>query len=129
MRNEKSRPIIDALDVFLKNTSALPQSRLGKAIRYAVNHWNGFKVFLDAPQVPLTNNQAERTLRSPVLGRKNHYGSKSKRGTEVAALYYSLIGTCRMLQIDPSKYLHEAACVALSTPGEVLLPHDFARKS
>jgi len=35
----------------------------------------------------------ERQLRDMVLGRKNHYGSKPQRGTEVAALFYSLIET------------------------------------
>ncbi|MCP4445130.1 MAG: hypothetical protein GY811_07275 [Myxococcales bacterium] len=62
---------------------------------------------------------------SPVIGRKNHNGSKSERGAEVAAIFYSLIGTCRMLKIDSRKYLRAAAEVALSTPGAVLLPHDF----
>jgi hypothetical protein len=60
-----------------------------------------------------------------VLGRKNHYGSKSRRGTEVAALFYSLIGSCRMLEINPTEYLHAPATVAQETPGAVLLPHEF----
>jgi hypothetical protein len=34
----------------------------------------------------------ERGIRGPVVGRKNHYGSKSRRGTEVASLFYSLLG-------------------------------------
>ncbi len=73
----------------------------------------------------MTNNQAERSIRPAVLGRKNHYGSKSRRGTEVAALFYSLIGSCRMLEINPTEYLHAAATVALEPPGAVLLPHEF----
>ena len=36
--------------------------------------------------VELEFKLAERALRGPVVGRKNHYGSRSKRGTEVAAL-------------------------------------------
>ncbi|MCP4501365.1 MAG: transposase domain-containing protein, partial [Deltaproteobacteria bacterium] len=47
------------------------------------------------------------------------------RGTEVAALFYSLIGTCRMLDVNPTEYLLAAATVAIESPGEVLLPHEF----
>ena len=43
------------------------------------------------PLVYPDNNAAERALRGPVVGRKNHYGSRSKRGTEVAALFYTWV--------------------------------------
>ena len=35
-------------------------------------------------------------LRGVVVGRKNHYGSKTRRGTEVAALFYSLIESAKL---------------------------------
>jgi len=41
--------------------------------------------------VPLDNTATGRGIRVPVVGRKNHYGSKSKRGTEVATTFYSLV--------------------------------------
>ncbi len=40
-----------------------------------------------------------------MLGRKNHYGSKSKRGTEVAALLYSLLETAKLCDVNPEEYL------------------------
>ena len=49
--------------------------------------WSGLTVFLSNAWVPLDNNLVERQLRDMVVGRKNHYGSKSLRGTEVAALF------------------------------------------
>lgn len=42
------------------------------------------------PQIPIDNDVTEQELRSPVVGRKNHDGSHSVRGTEVAALFYTL---------------------------------------
>lgn len=57
-----------------------------------------------------------------VIGRKNHYGSKSKRGTEVAALFYSLIDTARLRGEDPGYYLRRAALAAIENPGIVTLP-------
>jgi hypothetical protein len=57
-----------------------------------------------------------------VVGRKNHYGSKSRRGTEVAALFYSLIETAQLHGEDPAAYLQRAALAAIADPGAVTLP-------
>lgn len=124
-RDEESRPLVEQLKTWMGQQRCLPKSKLGQAIRYAMNNWEGLGVFLDDSRAPMTNNQAERSIRPAVVGRKNHHGSKSRRGTEVAALFYSLIGTCRMLKIDPTKYLLAAATCAIETPGEILLPHEF----
>ena len=64
----------------------------------------------------------ERQIRPLVVGRKNHYGSKSKRGTEVAALFYSLIETAQLRGEDPAEYLQRAALAAIAEPGTVTLP-------
>jgi transposase len=87
-----------------------------------LNLWSGLTVFLTQPQVPLDNNHVERQLRDMVIGRKNHYGSKSKRSTEVAALLYSLIETARLRGEYPGQYLRRAALAAIENPGTVTLP-------
>jgi len=84
--------------------------------------WHGLTVFLGNPWVPLDNNLVERQIRPLVVGRKNHYGSKSKRGTEVAAIFYSLIETAQLRGEDPAVYLQRAAVGAIATPGTVTLP-------
>lgn len=124
-RDQKSRPLVLQLQRWMSEQRCLPKSKLGTAIGYTTDNWKALGVFLSDPRAPMTNNQAERSIRPAVLGRKNHYGSKSRRGTEVAALFYSLIGTCRMLQINPTDYLLAAATTALETPGAILLPHEF----
>ncbi len=43
-------------------------------------------------------------MRGLVIGRKNHYGSKSRRGTEVAALFYTIFETAKLAGIDPKAY-------------------------
>ena len=65
----------------------LPRSDFGKAVRYMLERWHGLTRFLADPRIPFDNNAAERALRGPVVGRKNHYGSRSVRGTQVAALF------------------------------------------
>lgn len=51
-----------------------------------LKYWPGLIVFVDDPYVPLDNNATERALRGRVIGRKNHYGSRSKRGRSVILL-------------------------------------------
>jgi hypothetical protein len=58
-------------------------------------------------------------------GRKNHYGSKSQRGTEVAALFYSLLESAKLAGVDPAAYLAEATRRAIANPGTVTLPTDL----
>jgi len=56
------------------------------------------------------------------VGRKNHYGSRSKRGTEVAALFYTMLETAKLSGVDPRNYLRQAAIRAINTPGTVTRP-------
>jgi transposase len=72
---------------------------------------------------PCRQHATERALRGIVVGRKNHYGSRSQRGTEVAALFYSVIETCKLREVDPYDYLRDATYAALK--GErIPLPGD-----
>ncbi len=89
--------------------------------------WEGLTRFLDDPRSSLDNNRTERGLRGVVLGRKNHYGSRSKRGTEVAALFYSLIEPAKLCGVDPKAYLLQATRLALADRTAVTLPHDLLR--
>ena len=101
---------------------ALPRSGLGKVIAYLLGHWPGLARFLEDPRIPLDNNLAERELRGVVIGRKNHYGSRSKRGTEVAAILYSLTESAKLVGAEPRSYLLKATRAALEAPGTVTLP-------
>jgi transposase len=98
---------------------------MGKAVKYMLKRWEALTFFVDNPQVPLDNNAAERSLRGPVVGRKNHYGSKSRRGTEVAAVFYTLLETAKLCGIQPTHYLTTVAERALREPGTVTLPSEF----
>ena len=108
--------------------NTLPEGGLAKAIRYMGSMWVGLLRFLDDPRIPLDNNGTERGLRGPVVGRKNHYGSRSLRGTEVAALLYSLLESAKLAGIEPKAYLRLALQAALAH--EVIpLPHEVAPSS
>jgi transposase len=124
-RCERSRPLVDALRAWLDGVRALPESALGKAIAYADGLWLGLVRFLGDPAIPIDNNATERAMRSVVLGRKNHYGSKSLRGTQVAALFYSLVESAKLAGLEPAGYLAEATRRAIANPGTVTLPRNL----
>jgi transposase len=125
IRREKGKPIMLQIQQWVLASRTLPQSALGKAVGYLSSLWAGLQVYLDDPHVAPDNNAVERALRAVVVGRKNHYGSKSLRGTEVAALFYSLIESARMVGLHPDKYLRAATQAALD--GEAIpMPHEVA---
>lgn len=124
LRQQRSKPRCAALLTWAKEQRGLPGSKLREAIQYMTSNWAGLTRFLDEPRAPLCNNPAERAMRGPVVGRKNHYGSKSLRGTEVAALFYSLVESAKLVGIDPAKYLRAAAEAAIRD-GAALLPHQM----
>ncbi len=79
---------------------------------------------LENPKIPLDTNGVERALRGVAVGRKNHYGSRSERGTRTAALFYSLIESAKLCGVEPRTYLREATLRAVRNPGAVTLARD-----
>jgi len=125
LRDEKSRPVVGRIREWLIGQRFLPGSDIGAAIKYVAACWNGLCVFLDDPAVPIDNNRTERGFRGPALGRNNFYGSHSRRGTEVAAILYSLVESAKLNGVDPKAYLKRALRTALA--GErIPLPHELA---
>jgi len=127
VRDERTRWVLRALLAWgldIQRT-ALPESSIGKAAAYMCKLWTGLTRFRDDPDVPPSNNASERGLRGVVLGRKNHYGSKSKRGTEVAALFYTLFESAKLCGIEPKAYVRRAVRAAVQG-NLVPLPHEVA---
>ena len=123
-RQQRAGPVLKDIHRWALAQRALPQSPLGKAIAYLGKHFDGLRVFLTDAEVPLDNNQTERALRGVVIGRKNHYGSRSVRGTKVAAVMYSLVESAKLNGLDPDLYLKLAALEAIG--GKTIpLPHQL----
>ena len=124
VRRDESAPVLEQLKAWLWAQASLKTLSIGNAARYALGDWDRLSRFVTDARIPLDNNATERGVRGPVVGRRNHYGSKSRRGTEVAAIFYSLIETAKLHDVDPAEYLYEAA--RLAPLGEVLMPWLFA---
>jgi hypothetical protein len=99
-----------------------PDGLQGEEKLASLEYWQGLIALVEDSHLDIHNNRTERALRGMVLGRKNHCGSRSERGTEVAAIFYSLIETAKLCGVDPSLYIMRAAEAAIDRPGSVLLP-------
>lgn len=85
-----------------------------KVLKSMQKHWSGLTVFVDHPDVPMDNNVAERDQRTPVVARKNFYGSGSQWSGALAAIMFSLLMTMRLWGINPRTWLtaYLEACAA-----------------
>jgi len=83
---------------------ALPKSAPGQAANYTLMLWQKLTLFLKYPELELSNNLAENSMRPIALGRKNwlHLGSK-EAGPKIAAIF-SVVESCRRLNIPIRKY-------------------------
>jgi transposase len=127
LRRTESVAVLEELKTWLWSQAQLKSLSIGKAAAYAIANWERLTRFVEDPRIPLDNNATERAIRGPVVGRRNHFGSKSRRGTEVAAIFYSLIETAKLHGVDPARYLAEAAKAA--PLGEIIFPWDLAPAS
>ncbi len=125
LRRTESAPIVTEIKDWLSTTVATPKSSLGKAILYTLDMWRELELFLTDARILIDNNATERGIRGLAVGRKNHYGSRSERGTRVAALLYTLIESAKLAGANPKQYLREATRRALATPGAATQPREL----
>ena len=106
-RQEKSRPILDLLETWLREKLALisQKTKLAEAIRYALSRWDGLKRFLDDGRIEIDSNIVERAIRPIALNRKNALFAGSDGGAENWAIVASLIETCKLNGVDPLAYM------------------------
>jgi transposase len=116
VRRTRSTEVLSRIQRWVMAQRVLPESGLGKAMAYMMGLWPGLVRFASDARIPLDNNATERALRGPVVGRKNFYGARSRRGTEVAALFYTLFETAKLRGEEPKAYLKRLVLAELATP-------------
>jgi transposase len=106
-RQEKSRPILDELEPWLRTKLGLisQKTKLAEAIRYALSRWEGLTRFLDDGRIEIDSNVVERSIRPIALNRKNALFAGSDGGGQHWATIASLIETCKLCGVEPQKYL------------------------
>lgn len=127
LRQQKAPPILEEIQRLLGAWSieVLPKSPVGEAVTYVRGQWAALTRYLQDGRLAIDNNAAERALRPVAVGRNNWLFAGSDEGGRRAAILYSLIGSCKMIHVDPWAYLtdvlervstHPARRIAELTP-------------
>ncbi|MFO0756333.1 MAG: IS66 family transposase [Byssovorax sp.] len=106
-RQKRSKPVYDELLAWCEayKPNEPPSSLLGKAIQYVLNHQLALTRFLDDGTLPIDNGIVERLHRIPAITRRNFLFAGSHAGGERAAIAYSIIASCILVDVDPEEYL------------------------
>ena len=130
-RQKKTKPIVLKLFDFLRKTTEeetfVPSDTFLKAANYALNREKYLKAFLDNPEIPLDTNHVERELRGQTIGRKNWMFHVTEEGARYAAIFYSLIRSCLLVDVNPTEYLVDVL-QRIDHPGskaELLVPRQW----
>jgi transposase len=128
LRRQTALPLLENLERLFRHLTgkALPRSKLGRALNYALGQWENIKRYTEVAGAPIDNNSIENSMRPPVIGRTNwlFLGSADGGGLR-ASIFYSLIVSCRRLGVEPFAYLkdvidristHPASRIAALTP-------------
>jgi rubredoxin len=128
---EHSGPVMEELQQWMKAQFAEhrtePNSGLGKAMSYLLNHWAKLTLFLSQPGAPIDNNLVERALKKAILNRRNAFFYKTLNGAHTGDLFMSLIHTCELNGINPFDYLTELRrhAAELSVHPQEWMPWNF----
>ena len=107
LRQQKSRPLYEELLSWCQThlPHEPPKTPLGVACSYLINHHVALMRFLEDSSLPIDNGLTERLHRRPAIGRRNFLFVGSHAGGERAAIAYSILGTCRLIGLNPVAYL------------------------
>jgi transposase len=131
-RQERSKPLVAELNIFVRTQrERLSQrSKMGQALTYLANHWDGLSIYLDDGRVEMDNNPVENLIRPLTLNRKNALFAGHDEGAQNWARLASLIGTCKLNGVEPFAYM-KATLEALAAGHrnadiDMLLPWNFS---
>ena len=117
LRLDQALPVLTKMGKWISEqlTQVLPKSQIGKALAYSLARWEGLSGYLTDGVLEIDNNQVENAIRPVALGRKNYLFAGSHAGARRAAMIYSLLGTCKMHEVNPHQWLSHTLQHILST--------------
>jgi len=109
LRAQKSVPLLTEIGYLLEagQEQTLPQSDVGKAIRYARSNWAALNRYVEDGRLEIDNNACERQMRAVAVGRKNWLFAGSKDGGRRAAVLYSVLQSAKAAGVEPFAYLRD----------------------
>jgi len=108
LRLKTARPIMQQIhqQLIKMQPNVPPKSKLGKAIAYTLNQWPYLIAYLRHGMAEIDNNYVENKIREVALGRRNWLFIGNKESGKIHALFYSLIISCIINDLNPRVYIH-----------------------
>lgn len=107
-RQQSVKPLVDAffswIKGFVDNPGLDHSSALRTALNYSLNQEQYLRTFLDDPEVPLDNNDAERSIKKFCIGKHSWHIIESKNGAKTSAMMYSIAETTKANGLNPYEY-------------------------
>ena len=130
VRSEKSLPILASLGEWMRQqyVQVLPKSVIGKALSYCIERWNELMTYTADGRLNIDNNPVERSIRPVAIGRKNYLFAGSHEAAQRSAMLYSLLGTCKLHEVNPFIWLRNVLqCIATHPINKIeeLLPQNW----
>ena len=130
-RQERTVPLLIRFKAWLDNTvhSVLSKDSLGEAVHYVLKHWSALTKFTEAGHLDASNNYTERCMRAVAVGRKAFLFVGCERAGHAAAIYHSLVESCKENSVNPLTYL---TCILSNAHNRALrlpTPDEFAALS
>lgn len=110
-RLELEKPVLEAFWSWLNSVDAMPKSKLGGAVQYAMNQKDTLENYLLDGRCSISNNLAENAIRPFTVGRKNWLFADTAKGAQASAAIYSLVESAKANNLDVYKYF----CYILNT--------------
>jgi hypothetical protein len=122
VRQEHSAGLVADLETWMRAERAKPwrHNDVAKAMDYMLTRWASFTRFLSDGRICLSNNAAERAIRSLALGCRKWLFAGSARGGQRAAIMYNLITTAKMNGVDPQAWLADILARIANHPAQRL---------
>jgi transposase len=107
LRQEKAMPILESLGKWMPQayTEVLPKSAIGMALAYSIQRWPQLMIYATDGKLNIDNNPVENCIRPVAVGRKNYLFAGSHEAAQRSAMLYSLMGTCKLHDINPFSWL------------------------
>lgn len=107
-RQQSVKPLVDAYFAWIKQQLSAPgldrSSALMSALNYSVNQERYLRTFLEHPEVPLDNNDAERSIKKFCVGKHSWHIIESENGARASAMMYSIAETAKANGLNPFGY-------------------------
>jgi transposase len=104
-REDEAAPVVDEYFAWAKKTSDFAVGLLAKAVNYSLGQEECLRNYLRDGRLAISNNIAERSIRSFVIGRNNWLFAFTPLGAEASAIIYSIIETAKANGLNPGAYI------------------------